>query len=454
MQVEERTMKRAALIALAACMLLGWQYLALGAESTTHGVDASTRHGGRTHPDVLLAWNERVIGIAQAEDRLLTLKGVRTAAMMHLAIHDALNTIRPRYSAYGPELARARGADPIAASAQAAYEVAVSQYPDQTDALRAELDRWLAASAAGAPRDRGVALGKATAAGILTARRDDGWDREGAYEFQPPAPGVYDDFPEHSGTPPGFVFGAGWALVTPFTLERADQLRAPPPPAIDSEAYAAAYNEVKSAGSKCSATRTPDQSHLAMWWKDFVENSHNRLARQLVAAERIDLWDAARLFALLNMGVMDAYIVVFENKFHYNHWRPHTAIRFPADDGNPATEPDPQWQNTHGHTYPFPSYPSAHGTACAAAMTTLADTFGDRYRFTMSTPTVNEAGPLSPQIPMQPPTRSFDSFSDAARECALSRVYLGIHFRYDSLEGNRLGKRVGRQAVERYLRRR
>ncbi len=420
---------------------------------------AGCAHDGREEPrrytaELAIDWNQRILTLAEAEDHLLTLKGVRTASMMHLAMHDALNAIRRRYAPYSAALPRQHDADPIAAAAQAAYEVAAEQYPQRAAELSTELNRWLDLSEPGTPRDLGIALGKSAAAAIVVARSGDGWNREGAYEFRPAAPGVYADFHEHSGTPAGFVFGAGWANVVPFTFARPDELRAPPPPAIASRRYARAYVEVKEVGRAQGAVRTPDQTHLAFWWKDFVESSHNRLARQLAASEQLDLWRATRLFALLNASVLDGYVSSFNNKYFYNHWRPFTAVRFAGDDGNPATERDPQWNNAHGHTYPFPSYPSAHGTVCAAAMTVMADTFGDDFAFTMSTPSVSKAGPLSEKIPMQPPTRSFARFSDAAEECAASRVYLGIHFRYDSVEGNRLGTRIGRHAVRKFLRRR
>jgi membrane-associated phospholipid phosphatase len=165
----------------------------------------------------------------------------------------------------------------------------------------------------------------------------------------------------------------------------------------------------------------------------------------------LELRRAARLFALLNVSIFDGYVSSFDSKFFYNHWRPYTAIRWADKDGNPATELDAQWNNLHTHTYAFPSYPSAHGTVCAAAMTVMADTFGDARKFTMETREVDKAGPGSGKIAMSPPTRSFDSFSAAALECALSRVYLGIHFRYDSVAGNELGRNVGRYAVEKYL---
>ena len=403
-------------------------------------------HENDTTGELLVSWNARLFAAAESEDRFLTLKGVRTAAMMHLAVHDALNAIDPRFAAYAFD-GEARAADPIAAASQAAFVVANDQYPAQRDAWEVLRRRGLTAARGGKSREAGIALGDAAAQAVLAKRAGDRWNDTATYKFHPMAPGVYAEFGEHSGTPQGFVFGAGWAAVEPFALKSSNQFRSPPPPAIDSAEYTRAFDEVRSVGRFESRTRTADQTHLAFWWKDFAENSHNRLARQLVMEEQPDLWTAARLFALLNVSIMDAYIGVFDNKFFYNHWRPYTAIRWADHDGNPHTRAEPGWNNTHRHTYAFPSYPSAHGTACAAAMTVLADTFGEDRWFRMSTPQVDAAGPLSVKIPMRPATRSFDSFSEAARECAWSRVYLGIHFRHDSLEGIRLGNRIGRHVV-------
>jgi membrane-associated phospholipid phosphatase len=400
---------------------------------------------------MVITWNERVLAVAEAEDHFLTLKGVRAAAMMHVAMHDALNSIRPKYAPYAYH-ADESDASPLVAAAQAAYEVAASQYPQQKTVWTDELQKWLDTEQDGtAKKTKGIALGQAAAKAILKCRENDNWNAKAKYQWHPMAPGVYAEFSEHSGTPKGFIFGAGWAQMKPFMLAKAEQFRAPPPPPIGSRRYTVAFNEVKEVGRYASGSRTPDQTHFAMWWKEFVESSHNRLARGIATREASDLWDSARLFALLNMSITDAYISVFESKFFYNHWRPYTAIRWAAHDGNPATVPDPQWNNTHRHTYAFPSYPSAHGTTSAAAMTILGKTFGDRYRFTMRTPEVDEAGPLSAKVRMVPPTRSFTSFSAAAHECALSRVYLGIHFRYDSEQGERLGKKVGTYAWDHYL---
>ncbi|MDX1407446.1 MAG: vanadium-dependent haloperoxidase, partial [Saprospiraceae bacterium] len=411
----------------------------------------SSREMPEVDVGVLNVWNEQVMKSAIREDGLLTLRGVRTASMMHVAIHDALNAIDPRYAPYAYS-GTAQGVHPLAAIAHAAHAVTSSQYPDQSAAFDAILAQQVT-DLTDSEVEAGRALGQAAAGTILEMRNGDAWNGEAEYTWHPMAPGVYAEFNEHSGTPEGFIFGAGWARAQPFMLPSQDHFRSPPPPDIASEAYTAAFNEVKEVGAHESATRTADQAHLAMWWKDFVENSHNRLARDLVQQQQPDLWDAARLFALMNMAIYDAYINVFDNKFHYNHWRPYTAIRWAAHDGNENTLADTAWNNLHQHTYAFPSYPSAHGTASAAAMTVLGHTLGtgDTFAFTMRTDSVDRAGPFSGLIAMDPPTRSFNSFSEAAMEASMSRVYLGIHFRYDSEEGFRLGTKIGDYANDNFL---
>jgi len=412
----------------------------------------NTIEADNSSSEIITSWNKKIMEIAIAEDDLLTLKGVRTEALMHVAIHDALNSIQPLYSFYSFE-GKHSSADPIATSAQVAYEIAISQFPDKTEELKVELNKWLITVNDDKSKTEGIKLGKEVASNILKNRSSDNWNGDANYTWHPMAPGVYAEFNEHSGTPEGFIFGAGMATAEPFMLTSQDQFRSPPPPEISSDEYTEAFNEVKAFGSYESIVRTKDQAHLAMWWKDFIENSHNRLARDLVVKENLNLWESARVFALLNMVVYDAYISVFDNKFHYNHWRPYTAIRWAANDENPDTKPDPEWNNLHKHTYAFPSYPSAHGTAITAAMTVLANTLGtgDKYDFIMTTEEVDKAGPHSDKIKMEPPTRAFNSFSQAGLEGSISRVYLGIHFRYDSEEGYKLGAKIGEYANRNYL---
>ena len=401
--------------------------------------------------DTAVEWNRTVLAIAEAEDGFMTLKGLRTVTMMHLAMHDALSAIDGAYASHSYSAIEPQ-ADAVVAASYAAYEIAATQYPDQRETFRRLRDEQLPEAARPAATKAGMSLGAAAARAILAEREGDGWDGEAEYQWHPMSPGVYAEFEEHSGTPQGFIFGAGWAKARGFALESPAQFRAPPPPEISTRTYAKAFDEVKELGRFQSMARTPDQTHIALWWKDFAENSHNRLARDLIAREKLSLAQAVRLLALLNMAIYDGYVSSFDNKFHYNHWRPYTAIRWAEHDGNPDTHPEVTWTNTHRHTYAFPSYPSAHGTACAAAMVAFEDVFGDDYAFTMRIPMVDVAGPFSGKIEMQPPTREFGSFSEAAMQCGLSRIYLGIHFRYDSVEGVRLGEKVGRNVVARFLR--
>ncbi|MGC1205054.1 MAG: vanadium-dependent haloperoxidase [Flavobacteriaceae bacterium] len=402
--------------------------------------------------ELVTKWNDKIIEYAIAEDNLFTLKGVRTVAMMDVAMHDALNAITAKYTTYAYK-GEAPTANPIAATAQAAYEVVVSQYPDKKDELSKELNLWLNTVKGEDSKEKGIELGKASAQAILKVRNNDTWNEQSEYTWHPMSPGVYAEFNEHSGTPEGFIFGAGMSKAKTFLLTSSDHFRSPPPPEINTAEYTKAYNEVKEVGATVSTTRTKDQAHFAMWWKEFLEISMNRLADELIEKENLNLWDATRSLALLNMTIYDAYVSVFDNKFFYNHWRPYTAIRWAANDENPDTEPDTNWNTLHKHTYPFPSYPSAHGTAGAAGMTVLANTlgFGDNYKFTMVVPEVDSAGPMSEKMKMDPPERTFDSFSEAALEGAMSRLYLGIHFRYDSEEGNKLGTKIGEYASQNFL---
>ena len=399
---------------------------------------------------IITDWNRIALEMAEEEDGFLTLKGLRTTTMMHLAVHDALVAIN---STYEPYLFRATETEASVGVAmiEAAYTVVLNQFPQHREKLNHLRREGLSLILLKDGEEAGQLLGRRSAEALLNHRFDDGWNTEARYRWHPMGPGVYAEFNEHSGTPEGFIFGAGWGEVRPFGMQRGDQFVTIAPPAIDSEAYTVAFNEVKEVGRDKSSVRTEDQTHLALWWKDFAENAQNRLVRKLVNQEQLGLMEANRLFALLNMSIFDAYVASFYNKFHYNHWRPYTAIRWAAHDGNDDTKADTTWTNTHNHTYAFPSYPSAHGTSCSAAMTALRHVFGKDYAFEMSTHQVDKAGPFSGKITMEPATRSFASFSEAAEECGASRVYLGIHFRYDAVEGVKLGQKVGEYITTHHL---
>ncbi|MFN0169542.1 MAG: vanadium-dependent haloperoxidase [Bryobacteraceae bacterium] len=389
---------------------------------------------GPADPALVVAWNRMVNDIAFAEDQFLTFKGVRAHAMMHIAIHDALNGVIPLYRQFA-----LRDIDlfvhPIAAAAQAAHDVVVSQYPGQQGRLDTELARWLSKVADGPGKTRGIALGRRSAAAILAARAADGWDFQGTYSFSTEL-GAYQTTPPFNG----FVLQPGFRFATPFGLRAPGQFRPGPPPSLGSPQYAAAYNEVKGFGSAGSVLRTPEQTLYAIWWMEFAEGSVNRLARQLATQRKTHLWQAARMFALLNMSLFDGYVAVWDSKYEHNHWRPYTAIREASGDGNPATGADSTWEPLRT-TPPFPEYVSAHAAGCSGSFEILKRTFGDHVSFTMETTTA----------PPGMPTRSFHSFSAAASECADSRIRLGWHFRYATNGGLALGRAVADWIDENHL---
>ena len=277
-------------------------------------------------------------------------------AMMHIAIHDALNAINRRSRPYVFDSQAPAGASPDAAVAAAARQVLVTLIneplnPDflaafraaGLDSVEADYTAALAAIPDGIAKTQGIDVGHAAATAILALRANDGSDTlliDPAYP-EGTVPGEWRFTP---GFP--FAFGPGWAEVTPFVLKDADQYRPGPPYKLTSKKYAADLNEVKSLGGDGVITpsaRTPEQTEIALFWIESSPLSWNRIARTVSASEGLDLWENARLFGLLNMAMADGYIGTFETKFHYNYWRPVTAIRLADTDSNPNTDADPTW---------------------------------------------------------------------------------------------------------------
>jgi hypothetical protein len=433
--------RRRAYSALAAIVMCSACVTPAGAQSDADQSRASLEMvlqsvgvSGQLDSQVVVAWNETAHDIAFAEDQFLTFKGQRALAIMHLAMHDALNTILPVYERFARD-GRRSVADPVSAAAQAAHDVLVALYPNQRSALDEKLTAWLGHDRPF--RDRGIELGRETAAAILALRADDGWNVEGTYKFVE-GPGQYQTTPPWNG----FVAQPGFRFARPFASDSARRWRVPPPPPLTGGAYARAFREVRMSGARESTVRTEDQTAYAIWWMEFAEGSVNRLARRLVVERNLHLWVAARLFAHIATSLYDGYVAVWDAKYGYNHWRPYTAIREADNDGNPHTGSDPAWEPLRPAP-PFPEYVSAHAAGCAASFGVLSSTVGPHVSFTMATRTA----------PPDMPTRSFGSFAAAARECADSRVQLGFHFRYATDAGLDLGDRIARHVVRHTLRR-
>ena len=436
------------------------------------GLDRCVRSAGLTMLAIVLAaiawgrpaaaneviqWNETALKVI-AENGQNSIVMTRTLAMMHGAVHDALNAIGRRYDAYYFDGPADPAASPEAAVAAAAHTVLVGVAPtygtpaQKSSALALAEQAYtasLARIADGTARSRGVAVGRAAGAAMLALRKDDGATRDMPYT-PGTGPGKWRPHPNPvPANPPipnpdmarGYAPSIlpGWGNVTPFTLLSAGQFWLPGPPALASEAYARDYNEIKSLGGKVSAARTADQTETARFWFEGPP-AWNRIARAVASARPLDPTDSARLLALMNMAMADAYIAGFKIRYVYDLWRPVTAIRDGDVDGNDATAGDPSW-DSHQNTPAVSDYPSTQSTFSAAAAAVLASVAGtDQMSFSVTS-----------GKPFEGITRSFTSFSQAARESADSRVYAGIHFRSACEDGLVLGRKVGQRAVALYL---
>jgi len=357
----------------------------------------------------------------------------RVLAMVHLAMHDAVNAAQPRFAAYAYTPAssgRKPVADAAVAASVAAHDVLAAVYPKQKELVAGLLDAAVLDAGTGPAVEEGRKLGAAAAAAMLARRSNDGSTADEAY--QPGTrPGAY-----RFTAPFDFLAAPHWRAVKPFSMTSPEQFRVVPPPALGSEAYARDFDEVKRSGSKAAdAQRTPEQTQYAAYWYEFSDIGWNRIARVVARSKPQDLWQRARTFGLLNAAMADAYIAGWDSKMHHNFWRPVTAIRLAADDGNPRTEADANWTPLLT-TPPVQDHPSTHSALGAAAAAVLAHAYGDKVTFTMASPT---ALPEAPQ-------RTFHSFSEAAKENADSRVRAGLHFRFATQAGLKLGDQIGRQA--------
>ena len=371
----------------------------------------------------------------------------RMLAMMHVAIHDALNTIDRRYQPYAYDAGGGAGASPEAAIAAAARDVLVAVLPQlppdiglTPDPAVALVETAYANALASIPdspaKTHGILIGQAAAAAILALRHGDGAEAPFLdFNYVPGSnPGDFQLIP-------GFPFAAAplWGRVTPFVLRASTQYRPKAPYDVRSKKYAADLNEVKSLGRIDSTTRTDEQKQIALFWVEGSPQGWNRIARTVSARHGVDPWENARLFGLLNLASADAYIADFENKYFYEFWRPISAIRAADTDGNPDTDADPTWDSLVP-TPPAPDYPSGHSGQGGAMSEVLARFFDDRVGFSTTSTT-------QPGV-----TRSFTSFSQAAAENADSRIYIGFHFRHATVEGLKLGGKVGQVAFNHYLR--
>jgi len=277
-------------------------------------------------------------------------------------------------------------------------------------------------------KSEGIKLGEAVAGKMLAARANDGSNAPDAYQPKT-RPGVY--------VPTQATVTPMWPNVKPFALTSGSQFRPEPPIALKSEQWAANYNELKEYGGATSAKRSARQTEDARFWFMTGAQCLHPLARQLVAARKMNLIDSARFMALTAVAAADAYIAVLDAKYHYEFWRPITAIRNGDADDNPATERDPTWQPL-GSTPMHPEYPCAHCIHSASLAAVVETAFG-----TADVPELALTSPTAPGI-----THRWTNMWAYANEVADARIWAGFHYRFSNRVGQDMGRKVGEHVVK------
>jgi PAP2 superfamily len=396
-----------------------------------HGASAS-------HVNPVVQWNRTLLAIVRTpKAQPATIHPTRSFAIMHAAIYDAVNAIEKSHRPY-----RVRAGDvpafasQDAAAATAAHDVLAALYPQFLTTLDTQLEDALADLSFEDGVIEGIHVGQIVAARMLALRENDGSGAQPIPYVFGTNPGDYQSTPPNSPPQPQFTH---WSHVAPFALPRANFFRPAPPPELTSDRYGNALNEVQSLGT-ADGTSTPDQALVGRFWNGPIQNYWNEIAQTVTEARHMRTADRARLFALLNFAIADGVIAFYDAKYIYNRWRPVTAVRAADTDGNPDTVGDPNWLPEVGNTTPDPSYPGAHAVVSAAALNVLVATLRrDRFALTVTSE-------ILPGV-----TRSFDSISAAANEATLSRIFAGVHFRFDETSGRRLGRRIGTFVVENLL---
>ena len=359
------------------------------------------------------------------------------------AVYDAVNAIEPRREPYLLGTRFAASASKEAAVATAAYRMVswilatapafpATWVPDKAT-MQQRLDAAYATSLAGVPdgtsETDGIAAGNAAAAAMMAARQNDG--RFGPSPWVPNSdPGHWQPDLNPDGTPQ--LDPTPWVgQVRPFLMQSSSQFRTRGPRALTSGAYAKDFNEVKALGSVNSTERTPEQTHIAIFWQSTPIATWNAVARQLAERYGTDLVDSAALFAMQNLSAADAGINCWNDKYYWDFWRPNHAIRRAAEDGNPATAPDSSWAPLL--TAPYPEHPSGHMCQDGSHLRVLRTFFDtDRPMGGFDVTSVRFPGEV----------RHFDGFSQPLNEIIEARIWAGLHFRTGDVQGKRLGEKV------------
>ena len=391
--------------------------------------------------DAVLDWNEIAVNTAIANGQN-PFAQARYAAIVQLAVFEAVNSITGEYRPYLGSIVAPHGASAKAAAIEASYHVLKAYFPGSAATLDAALTNSLAAIPDGDAKTKGIATGDVAAAAMITLRANDGSSPAQIKIPGPPIPGEYQATPSCpivNGVAVGTFFH--WQNVTPFGVPDAKAFLLGPPPRLTSNAYAKTYNEVKTVGSADSTERPQDRADVVLFYQATSPTMvFNEAARQVAQQQQRSLSENARALALLNMAINDSLVAAFFNKYHYNFWRPETAIRAGDTDGNRKTEADPGFL-PFIVTPCFPSYPSNHGSGSGGGAEVLRRLYGEAGHW------ITASNPAVPSIVLH-----YTSFKQITDDISDARVYGGIHFRTDQVAGTVLGRAVGRAVYRNNLR--
>jgi hypothetical protein len=371
--------------------------------------------------DLIAEWNSRA-GEWLAAAHVAPAPARRLFAVLQTAVYGAVNAVTQRYPAGGMEPGSAQGASIDAAVAATHRAVLVALLPSQQAAITSAVQAALAKVPEGAARNAGIAVGEKSAAALLAIRADDLLDAPDSYRPVTTA-GVY--------VPTALPVASNWGRRTPWQMPAAAQFRPDPPPAMNTPQWARDYNEVKNFGGRDSKRRTPAQTAIARFWEDNTATIYYGLVRTLSGQANRDATQNARLFMAVAQAADDATIAVFEAKYHYNFWRPLTAIRNGDLDAHEYTERDASWLPLI-ETPLHPEYPCAHCANAAAVGAVLkAEVAG------------GSMPPLSTRSTTAEGERSWKSVEEIVREVSDARVFGGVHFRNSADVGAMMGRKNG-----------
>jgi hypothetical protein len=379
--------------------------------------------------NVITDWDEKAVAVVTpmaGPASTSPYAAMRLLAIVHVAMFDAVNSIEPRYRPYLAQMPAAPTTSKVAAAAAAAAAVLASVDANTAREMKSALADYLAAIPDDAAKADGIRLGEAVAAKVLQARRNDGFDAPDAYRPRT-APGVY--------VPTAITLSSMWPDMKPFVMVKGAQFRPGPPLSLESPEWAADYNEIKDYGGQNSAKRTAQQTETARFWINPL-TSYQPFARQLVTAKQMSTLDSARFMTLAIVGLNDAIIAVLDAKYHYNFWRPITAIRNGDLDRNSATDREATWQPV-GATPMHPEYPCSHCIQSGAVAGVVRAALGSD-----DIPEIALTNPALPGV-----IHRFTNVTALTEEVANARIWAGFHYRSSTRVGTRMGLQIGEYVV-------